>query len=317
MDTTVTMHILVVNDDGPPSTQHSPYVQSFIQALQSAGHLVSVALPNQQRSWIGKAHEIGKILSVSYYRPGTLHTDDGVEQQTPFNDGGEEWLLVDGTPASCTQLGLFHLFKDRPPIDLVVSGPNYGRNTTSLFVLSSGTLGAALEAACCGRKAIAISFAFNVKIGDKNPDYIQGACEMSAKLVQKLYDDWPTEVDLYNVNVPLEKGARPNKIVYDEVLENKWSGSVFKQVSEDSGATKAGPEESRIREGRSVNGEVAGRTSTEGSRKYKWAPRFLDVMESSMKAQRGDGWQIYQGCVSVTPLKANYLHVPKAGEIKL
>ncbi|KAK4696251.1 hypothetical protein P7C71_g1649, partial [Lecanoromycetidae sp. Uapishka_2] len=50
------MHILVINDDGPPSNQTSPYIHAFIATLQNAGHLVSVVLPHEQRSWIGKAH---------------------------------------------------------------------------------------------------------------------------------------------------------------------------------------------------------------------------------------------------------------------
>ncbi len=53
--TTITMHILVVNDDGPPSPHSSPYVHSLVRALQAAGHVVSVCLPDTQRSWIGKA----------------------------------------------------------------------------------------------------------------------------------------------------------------------------------------------------------------------------------------------------------------------
>ena len=69
-------------------------------------------------------------------------------------------LLVDSTPASCIQIGLFHYFQERGPIDLVISGPNYGRNTTAVFALSSGTLGGALEAAVCGKRAIAVSYAF-------------------------------------------------------------------------------------------------------------------------------------------------------------
>lgn len=76
------------------------------------------------------------------------------------------YVLIPGTPATCTQLGLFHhdvLFPDftagtgtsnsdvsHSPIDLVLSGPNYGRNTTAAFALSSGTIGGAMEGAICG-----------------------------------------------------------------------------------------------------------------------------------------------------------------------
>merc|ERR1712000_456863 len=61
------MHILVVNDDGPPSNQSSPYVHSLVKSLQEAGHIVSVVLPHTQRSWIGKAHIIGQTVKPTYF----------------------------------------------------------------------------------------------------------------------------------------------------------------------------------------------------------------------------------------------------------
>lgn len=95
------------------------------------------------------------------------------QQKLPWPD---YYVLVPGTPATCAQLGLFHhdlLFPDfspgtntpntnakHSPIDLILSGPNYGRNTTAAFALSSGTIGGAMEGAVCGIRAIALSFAF-------------------------------------------------------------------------------------------------------------------------------------------------------------
>src|SRR6187402_2000245 len=101
----------VVNDDGPPSNQSSPYVHSLVKTLQAAGHTVSVVLPHTQRSWIGKAHIIGQTVKPTYFRPGTLHKDDGTTHSRPLATGSkeqEEWVLVDGTPASCVQIGLYH-----------------------------------------------------------------------------------------------------------------------------------------------------------------------------------------------------------------
>lgn len=97
-------------------------MHSFISELQAAGIIVSVVLPHTQRSWIGKAHLVGQTVTPSYFRPGTLHTDDGTTHPRPRADGGEEWILVDGTPASCVQIGLNHYFKEKGPIDLVISG---------------------------------------------------------------------------------------------------------------------------------------------------------------------------------------------------
>ena len=132
------MHVLVVNDDGPPSQQSSPYIHSFVHELQQAGVTVSVVLPHVQRSWIGKAHFIGKALVPTYFRPGTLHTDDGTTHARPRTDGGEEWVLLDGTPASCAHIGINHYFQEKGPIDLVVSGYVYQLHQFYIFYVLVG-----------------------------------------------------------------------------------------------------------------------------------------------------------------------------------
>lgn len=288
----------IVNDDGPPSNQSSPYVHSLVKQLQEAGHLVSVCLPHTQRSWIGKAHIIGQTVKPTYFRPGTLHKDDGTTHSRPLaGDAPEqdEWVLVDGTPASCVQIGLYHFFQDRGPIDLVVSGPNYGRNTTAVFSLSSGTLGGALEAAVCKRKAIALSYAFFSRNHD--PEIIAGASALSVKVIQYLYDNWDSNVDLYSVNVPLIENVGNNKVVWTKVLQNYWSeGSCFQEVEDEDG--DAEEEESRIREAEEAPGKEGEQKSLprHKHKHFKWAPRFTDVYESVERAGPGnDGWAVKEG----------------------
>ena len=289
------MHILVTNDDGPPSYQSSPYVQSLVTELKAAGHEISVILPDGQRSWIGKAIMVGQTLTPKYYRPGTVLKDDGIHSDRPFNDGKEEWVLVDGTPASCTQLGLHHVFRDRGPIDLVVSGPNYGRNTTALFALSSGTLGAALEGAVSGYRSIALSYAFDSR--EHDIDIITEASKLSVKLIEKFGANWPADVHVFSINVPVRKGVSNNKIVYAEMIQNRWmNGSPFQELP--AGAQDADPdaEENRIREDHETNGTVA-TAKPYKSRTYKWAPHFQDVKSGIEKVGSGDGWEVMQGNV--------------------
>ena len=69
-------------------------------------------------------------------------------------------------------------------MDLVVSGPNYGRNTTAVFALSSGTLGGALEAAVCKRRAVAVSYAFFSRNHDTG--IIQKASRQSVRVIEAL-----------------------------------------------------------------------------------------------------------------------------------
>ncbi|KIW52986.1 5'/3'-nucleotidase SurE [Exophiala xenobiotica] len=307
------MHILVVNDDGPPSNQSSPYVHSLIDTLQKAGHTVSVILPHVQRSWIGKAHMVGQTLTPTYFRPGTLHKDDGITSDRPFNDEGEEWILIDGTPASCVQIGLHHFFKERGPIDLVVSGPNYGRNTTAVFALSSGTVGGAMEGAMSGKKSIALSYAFDSR--EHDPEIISTASKLSTRLMEKLTQEWPEDVHLYSINVPLRKDVQNNKILYTEMLQNRWhSGSSFEELPPEEDDHDPNTEEQIIREG----GEGHMKVTRKVHRKFKWAPNFQDVRKAVTEAQKGDGWEVLQGNITVTPLVANFWHLPHySGEIKL
>lgn len=319
------MHILVVNDDGPPSPHSSPYVHSFVRELQSAGHTVSVCLPNTQRSWIGKAHMIGQTVKPSYYRPPPLSQPAaGLEPAAPEDDekaaaaaaaaassahgtvharpssqpGTEEWVLVDGTPASCAQIGLFHFFQDRGPVDLVVSGPNYGRNTTAVFALSSGTLGGALEAALCGRRrAVALSFAFFSRNHD--PAVIAAASRQSVRVIEALVRQWPADgsVDVYSVNVPLLEGVEGSKVLWTEMLQNYWGeGSCFTAV--EAAVETEDEAEERIREGES--GETASvnaeNPAPHAHRHFLWSPKFTDVYQSVETSPPGnDGWAIRQG----------------------
>ncbi|CAK7267887.1 hypothetical protein SEPCBS119000_002779 [Sporothrix epigloea] len=350
------MHILVVNDDGPPSASSSPYVHSLVRELQQAGHLVSVCLPHTQRSWIGKAHIIGQTVEPTYYRPpppsqtpagiaprdgepdnsGTLHTRphrQAAGAETVGDAAPEEWVLVNGTPASCVQIGLYHVFRERPPIDLVLSGPNYGRNTTAVFALSSGTLGGALEGATCNKPSIALSYAFFNKNHDR--DIIAEASRHSVRVIEALYKQWPQDrsVDLYSVNVPLLAGVSSHKVVYASILQNYWrEGGCFvaEDVTEDTAevAGASAAEEAKIRASEEASGEAAAGApsveepvsaavpgaATPGSghtplthRHFKWQPHFSDVYRSVDEAQPGnDGWAVREGLTSITPLKANF-----------
>lgn len=327
------MHILVVNDDGPPSPHSSPYVHSLVRELQSAGHTVSVCLPHTQRSWIGKAHMIGQTVKPLYYRPppagsapaGLGDPDDiGTTHRRPSGDGKvEEWVLVDGTPASCVQIGLHHFFGARGPFDLVVSGPNYGRNTTAVFALSSGTLGGALEAAACRHKAIAVSYAFFSRNHDL--DIVSAASRHAVRVIEALVKQWPSDgsVDVYSVNVPLVEGVEERKTMWAGLLQNYWiKGSSAFQAVDAGDVDGEDEEEEKIREG--ANGEAT-ETSVEGQgnevtkvkghehKYFKWAPVLGEVMKAVEDAPAdSDGRVIRDGFTSVTALKANFCHAAEA-----
>lgn len=200
--------------------------------LETTGHLVSVAIPASSRSWIGKAHLIEASLTASSVHPDSFH-DDGTwdDTYTPTNDTTQpnEWVVVqNGTPASCTQLGLYNLFPDRPSIDLVISGPNHGRNASTIYNLSSGTVGGALEAVFCGKRGIAISF------GSKDPqseEVIAAAARLAVRLVDHLYRHWDERAELYNINIPMRADVESRPVLYTRTLPYYWSrGCLYAEV---------------------------------------------------------------------------------------
>jgi 5'/3'-nucleotidase SurE len=232
---------------------------------------------------------------------------------------------------------LFHYFQERGPVDLVISGPNYGRNTTAVFALSSGTLGGALEAAVCGVHAIALSYAFFDRNHD--PRIIDGASKAAVKVIEALAKQWDNRVGVYTVNVPLLESADKRKVLWTNMLQNRWtSGSCFTEVKvpeeEDKDADRI---EEEIRRSESIssskgrpvingfhdedegNGEENGKHLRYTHKHFKWTPRFKDVYDSVEKAGPGnDGWAVKEGMISVTPLQANFMHVDGyEGEFKV
>ena len=215
---------------------------------------------------------------------------------------------MDGTPATCTQLGLHHFFRDRAPVDLVISGPNYGRNCTSLFALSSGTLGGALEAAAFKKRSIAISYAFFSR--DLDASVLDAATKLSVKVVEYLVKNWGDDVELYSVNVPLVAGVEKKQVYFTNMLENYWDGGcAFDEVNAGTKAVDAKENdegnEMKIRE-QAESGVVDNKNEIKSDgtisharhnhRHFKWAPKFADVYRSVEQSEAGnDGWAIRQG----------------------
>ena len=79
--------------------------------------------------------------AVGYYY--YLKKDKEAEPETseigrPLKDDEiARWCMITGTPASVANLALTNIV---PDADLVISGPNYGRNCSTPLVLSSGTV---------------------------------------------------------------------------------------------------------------------------------------------------------------------------------
>ncbi len=126
--------ILVSNDDGITSRG----ILKLIELMKTLGEVIVVA-PDSPQSGMGHAITIGNTLR--------LDRDDMFEDVLAYK--------CSGTPADCVKMGKHYVLKDKKP-DLVVSGINHGSNT-SISVLYSGTMSAAIEAALEGLPAIGFS----------------------------------------------------------------------------------------------------------------------------------------------------------------
>lgn len=151
-----------------------------------------------------------------------------------------------------------------------------------------------MEAAVCQKKAIALSFAFYSRNHD--PELIAGACRHSHKLIEHLYANWNSDVDLYSCNVPVIADVETHKTVFTHALQNYWtSGSSFEEVEATEENEDPETREQEIRE----SGETSspkGQPTRHKHRHFKWAPKFGDVQKSIEASPPGnDGWALHQG----------------------
>ncbi|KAG2174101.1 hypothetical protein INT43_004121 [Umbelopsis isabellina] len=280
--------VLITNDDGPPSQDESPFVFTFIEYLLSLGWEVSVCLPDTQKSWISKSFMIKDHINVKYYNK----EHDRIQAH---RSSSSDYVLLGGTPATCVNIGLHHVFKDID-FDLVIAGPNFGRNSANIYTLASGTIGAAMEATLCRKKAIALSFAFYDR--DITQSKIDNACGMAVKVVKQLMDidQWQDGV-VYNINVPLVDEECSVKVT--TVYQTAY-GNLFKPVAmETTGSQDANDDESIERSVRdqAERGEVL---------EYRFAPDYKSLSDIKNAEVGTDTWAVHNKHISVTPLIATY-----------
>lgn len=126
--------ILVINDDGITA----PGIRALIEVMNEIGDVVVVA-PDSPQSGMGHAITINSTLFV---------------EKVVIDKGNQTEYSCSGTPADCVKLAVKQILDRRP--DLCVSGINHGSNS-SINVIYSGTMSAALEAGIEGIPAIGFS----------------------------------------------------------------------------------------------------------------------------------------------------------------
>jgi 5'-nucleotidase len=175
--------ILLTNDDGV----NSEGLWAAYEALSPLAD-VFICAPATQQSAVGR--------SVSIFEP--LRVNEILLHDIPA-------YAVGGKPTDSVIVGLFALQLNP---DLVISGINIGENVSAEAVTTSGTIGAALEAANQGIPAIA----FSLQVEDQaekfeNPKIpghrFDGAKQVVRDVISRiLKDGFPEKTHVVNVNVP-------------------------------------------------------------------------------------------------------------------
>ena len=178
--------VLLTNDDGISSAG----LWAAYEALRDIAD-VSIVAPAAQQSAVGR--------SISIFEP---------IRATEVKLNGAQAVSVAGKPTDAVIIGLFALRLE--PV-LVVSGINIGENLSFESIMTSGTVGAALEAANQGTPAVAFSLQVEDQ-GDKfdDPRFYSRSFE-DARLVVRdicgkiLTKGFPADADVINVNIPSRK----------------------------------------------------------------------------------------------------------------
>ncbi|MEM2975678.1 MAG: 5'/3'-nucleotidase SurE [Candidatus Bathyarchaeia archaeon] len=208
--------ILLTNDDGIRSAG----LLALKRQLETLGEVFVVA-PKEERSGIGKAISTGHIEV----------------NKTVLEDDSEAYA-VNGTPADAFLIATFKLLKHPP--DIVVSGINLGPNLGIDDLLTSGTIGAALEAAIHGVPAVAVSYCMeritghNQKNMPRNPKDLEIAAKITRKVVEYvLANGMPPDVDVISINVPQNASeeieiTRLSYKGYHDIFTQQGNGYVIK-----------------------------------------------------------------------------------------
>ena len=179
----MTPRILLTNDDGV----NSDGLWAAYEALSSIADVV-VCAPATQQSAVGR--------SVSIFEP--LRVNE-------ITRNGVTAYAVGGKPTDSVIIGLFALHL-KP--DLVVSGINIGENLSFESITTSGTVGAALEAANHNIPSIAFSLQIedqSIKFDDNHRcgHRFGEARGVVTDVITRIFDQgFPAKSHVLNINVP-------------------------------------------------------------------------------------------------------------------
>lgn len=247
--------ILITNDDGITAQG----ICTLVELMKQLGSVVVVA-PNSPQSGMGHA--------ITIANPIRLYPSD-IFGDVPAYE-------CSGTPADCVKLAKNHVLKDRAP-DLVVSGINHGSNS-SISVLYSGTMSAAIEAAIEGIPAIGFS------LGDftGHPDFSH-THEHILTIARNVLERGMARGTALNVNFPIRTAEPLKGIRICRQANAKWQ-EVFDERRDPHG------------------------------RRYFWLAG--DFVNFDTHAEDTDEYALSQNYTSIVPCKYDLTAYPMMDELK-
>lgn len=232
--------ILVTNDDGITA----PGIRNLVEFMNEIGEVVVVA-PNSPQSGKGHAITINSTL-----------TFEEINLEGPQKD-----YSLSGTPVDCVKFALDKILTRKP--DIVVSGINHGANS-SINVIYSGTMSAAVEAGVEGLQAIG----FSLLDFSWDADFKEAKTHIQDIVKKVLENPMPKGVVL-NVNIPKLNSSEIKGIRVCKQANAKWEESFDERINPHG-------------------------------KKYYWLTGYFNNMDTSENA---DEVALSEGYISIVPVK--------------
>lgn len=234
--------ILVTNDDGITA----PGIRALIEVMKELGEVIVVA-PDSPQSGMGHAITISDTL---FCEPVTIKENYKHKEYS-----------CSGTPVDCVKIATQEILHRKP--DLCVSGINHGSNS-SINVIYSGTMSAAVEAGIEGIPAIGFSLLDYSLTADFEPSkkYVKA-------ISRKVLKNGLPEGVVLNVNLPKLKADEIKGIKICRQANAQWEEQFDK------------------------------RTNPQGRDYYWLSGRFVN----KDKGEDTDEWALENGYVSVVPVQ--------------
>jgi len=233
--------ILVTNDDGISA----PGIRALVAVMAEIGDVVVVA-PDKPQSAMGHAITINSTLYLN--------------KISPKNAAITEYSCS-GTPVDCVKFAVNEVLKRKP--DLCVSGINHGSNS-SINVIYSGTMSAAVEAGIEGIPAIG----FSLLDYDWNADF-EPVKSFVKKIAMQTLENGLPEGTILNVNFP-------------KLKENEIKGIKI------------------CRQAKAIWAEKFDKRTTPYGKDYYWLTGEFVNQDSG---EDTDEWALEHGYVSVVPVQ--------------